>query len=207
MTRPRTRSLCALPVGWGTPSPTNRCKTARARSAENSCAGADVGFGAGGRRPSYDSSKIRARSRNVNVVRPKLSFFTGLSVGNRRSLDAHPRPCVGASQCSMGVCEQSAFCKSGSAQIPLAFIHLTFRVFFLQMPEILEAPYCRMEPFPSVPLQNVEKPQKPPLHCRNAMLLCFCITAVLTRQTEGLLNILVPPEFLSRKTSDKRSIN
>ena len=51
------------------------------------------------------------------------------------------------------------------------------------------------------------KAQKPPLHDLNAMLLCFCITAVLTRQTEGLLNILVPPEFLSRNTSDERSIN
>jgi hypothetical protein len=58
-----------------------------------------------------------------------------------------------------------------------------------------------------LPLQSVEK-RKSALYTRRiAMLRCFCITAVLTRQTEGLLNILVPPEFLSRNTSDERSIN
>src|ERR1700678_2176918 len=78
-------SSWALPVGCGTPSPTKRCKTSRARSAENSCAGADMGLGLGGRRPSCDKSKINARRRNVNPIRPKLSFFSGLSVGNRHS--------------------------------------------------------------------------------------------------------------------------
>src|ERR1700734_147336 len=59
---------------------------------------------------------------------------------------------------------------------------------------------CHSLPAPTDCRKSAKALFTPPI----ARATFFCVTAVISRQTEGLLNILVPQEFLSRNTTAVR---